>query len=349
MTLSGASPRYRVIQWATGNIGARTLRGVIEHPNLTLAGVYVHTPEKAGRDAGEFCGLDPTGVTATNDIDAIVALGADCVLYTPRFCDFDEVCQLLAAGANVVTTRGEFHRAESLDPTLRKRVEAACAEGGTSIHSTGSSPGFITEAIPLALTSIQRRLDSLTIDEYADLSQRDSPGLLFEVMGFGQPPVAFDERRLAGVRDSFGPSLSLLADAVGLGLDAVEAIGEVATAPRPIQIAAGTLETGTVAAQRITVSGMRGGKALLTFRANWYCTTELEPAWDLRATGWHIAIEGDAPLDIDLRFPVPLDRMAAMSPSYTANRAVNAVSAVCGAPAGIRSTIDLPHILAALG
>ena len=349
MAQPGASPRYRVVQWATGNIGARTLRGVIEHPNLALAGVYVHTPAKAGRDAGEFCGLDPTGITATNDIDDILALDADCVLYTPRLCDFDEVCQLLASGANVVTTRGEFHRAESLDPTLRKRVEAACAEGGTSIHSTGSSPGFITEAIPLALTSIQRRLDSLTIDEFADLSQRNSPGLLFEVMGFGQPPVAFDERRLSGVRDSFGPSLSLLADALGLGLDAVEAIGEVATAPHPIQIAAGTLETGTVAAQRITVSGMRGGKPLLIFRANWYCTTELDPAWDLRATGWHIALEGDAPLDIDLRFPVPLDRMAAMSPSYTANRAVNAVSVVCDAPAGIRSTIDLPHILAALG
>nr|WP_322781050.1 hypothetical protein [Frankia sp. Cas4] len=170
-----ATPQYRVVQWVTGNIGTRALRAVIEHPNLTVAGVYVHTPAKAGRDAGELCGLGPTGVVATHDIDEILALGADCILYMPATCDIDEVCRLLAAGANIVTTRGEFHRADSIDPAVRERVEAACDRGGTSIHSTGSSPGFITEAVPLVLTSIQRRLDNLTISEFADLSQRDSP------------------------------------------------------------------------------------------------------------------------------------------------------------------------------
>lgn len=166
------------MQWATGNIGARTMRAVLEHPNLTLAGVYVHTPAKAGLDAGELtgCDLGTTGVVATQDVDEILALGADCVLCTPRSCDFDEVCTLLSSGVNVVSTRGEFHHAPSLDPVTRKRIEAACERGGTSVHSTGSSPGFITEALPLALTSIQRRLDALTIDEFADLSQRDSPG-----------------------------------------------------------------------------------------------------------------------------------------------------------------------------
>ena len=343
--------RYRVVQWATGNIGARTMRAVLEHPNLTLAGVYVHSPAKAGLDAGELSGgkLGTTGVLATHDIDEILALGADCVLYTPRTCDFDEVCALLSSGVNVVSTRGEFHHAPSLDPVTRKRIEDACKRGGTSVHSTGSSPGFITEALPLALTSIQRRLDALTIDEFADLSQRDSPGLLFEVMGFGRPPAEFGEQRLAGLRDSFGPSLRLLAEALSAPLDSVEAIGEVATARRTTRIAAGTLPAGTVAAQRITVSGLRKGRPLLRFRANWYCTTDLDPAWDLRATGWHVAVDGDAPLDIDLRFPVPLDRMAAMSPSYTANRAVNAVPFVCAAAPGIRSTADLPQIVADLG
>ncbi|MET7774433.1 MULTISPECIES: NAD(P)H-dependent amine dehydrogenase family protein [Streptomyces] len=344
-----ARPQLRVVQWASGNIGSRALRAVLEHPDLTLAGLYAHTPEKAGRDAGELCGLGPTGVIATHDIDEIVALGADCVLYMPRACDMDEVCRLLASGANVVTTRGEFHRAASLDPAVRERVEAACESGKSSIHSTGSSPGFITEALPLALSSVQRRLDGLTIEEFADLSQRDSPGLLFDVMGFGKPPAEYDERRLSVVRDSFGPSLHLVADTLSIPLDSVEAEGEVATAPRPVHIAAGTLRPGTVAAQRITVSGLRGGRPLLRFRATWYCTTDLDRAWDVRATGWHVTVDGDAPLDIDLRFPVPLDRMAAMSPSYTANRAVNAVPVLCEASPGIRTTADLPHIVARLG
>ena len=344
-----ARPHYRVVQWASGNIGSRALRAVLEHPDLTLAGLYAHTPDKAGRDAGELCGLGPTGVIATHDIDEIVALGADCVLYMPRACDMDDVCRLLASGANVVTTRGEFHRAASLDPAVRERVEPACESGKSSIHSTGSSPGFITEALPLALSSIQRRLDGLIIEEFADLSQRDSPGLLFDVMGFGRPPAEYDERRLSAVRDSFGPSLHMVADTLSIPLDSVEAEGEVATAPRPIHIAAGTLRPGTVAAQRITVSGLRDGRPLLRFRATWYCATDLDRAWDLRATGWHVTIDGDAPLDIDLRFPVPLDRMAAMSPSYTANRAVNAVPVLCQASPGIRSTADLPHIVARLG
>ncbi|MFF2511320.1 dihydrodipicolinate reductase [Streptomyces sp. NPDC058086] len=344
-----ARPHYRVVQWASGNIGSRALRAVLEHPDLTLAGLYAHTPDKSGRDAGELCGLGPTGVIATHDIDEIVALGADCVLYMPRACDMDEVCRLLASGAKVVTTRGEFHRAASLDPAVRERVEAACESGKSSIHSTGSSPGFITEALPLALSSIQRRLDGLTIEEFADLSQRDSPGLLFDVMGFGKPPAEYDERRLSVVRDSFGPSLHMVADTLSIPLDSVEAEGEVATAPRPVHIAAGTLQPGTVAAQRITVSGLRDGRPLLRFRATWYCTNDLDRAWDVRATGWHVTIDGDAPLDIDLRFPVPLDRMAAMSPSYTANRAVNAVPVLCEASPGIRSTADLPHIVARLG
>ncbi|GAB2961003.1 dihydrodipicolinate reductase [Streptomyces pseudoechinosporeus] len=340
---------HRVVQWATGTIGTRSLRAVIEHPHLTLAGVHVHTPDKAGLDAGELCGLGATGVTATRDVEQIVSLGADCVLYMPLVCDVDEVCRLLESGANVVTTRGEFHHPGSMDPVVRKRVEAACERGGTSLHSTGSSPGFITEAVPLVLTSIARRVDGLTIDEFADLSQRPSPDLLFGVMGYGVAPGEFDEGRLSRARTSFGPSLRLIAEALGNPLDSLEASGEVATARHRVGIAAGTLEPGTVAAQRLTVSGMRAGRPLLRFRATWYCTTDLEPAWDLRDTGWHLTVDGDAPLDVGMRLPVPLDRMAVVSPSYTANRAVNAVPFVCAAAPGIRTTLDLPQITATLG
>ena len=116
----------RVVQWATGNIGARSLRAVIGHPGLELAGVYVTSQAKAGKDAGDLCGLPATGVLATDEIGDILALGADCVLYMPAACGFDEVCKILASGANVVTTRGEFHHPGSMDPAVRERVSAAC-------------------------------------------------------------------------------------------------------------------------------------------------------------------------------------------------------------------------------
>ena len=339
----------RVVQWATGNIGARALRGVIEHPGLELAGVYVTAPAKAGKDAGDLCGVAATGVPATADRDEILALAADCVLYMPAACSLDEVCALLASGANIVTTRGEFHHPGSMDPADRARVEAACAAGGTSIHSTGSSPGFISEALPLALTSIQRRLDSLTINEFADLSKRDSPDLLFSLMGFGQPAAEFDRRRFGYGAISFGPSLRLLAEALGTPLDSVESTGEVAVARETVRIAAGPLAAGTVGAQKMIVSGLRNGRPLLTFAATWYCTADLDPAWAVRETGWHVVVDGDAPLDVDIRFAVPIERMGDVSPGYTANRAVNAVPFVCAAAPGIRTTADLPQIIANLG
>jgi hypothetical protein len=345
----GGTPPLRVVQWATGNIGTRSLRAIIEHPRLELAGVYVHSQAKVGRDAGELCGLAPVGVTATADIDEIIALHADCVLYMQQWCNFDDICRLLAAGCNIVTTRVEFHHPLTMDPAIRARVEDACRRGNASIHSTGSSPGFITEAVPLVLTSIQRRLDCLIIDEFADLSRRDSPDLLFNIMGYGRPPAEFGEERLAHIKAGFTASLRQLAQAIAMPLDGFEVSGEVATTRSAIAISAGELAKGTVGAQRITVSGMRNGRALLQIRMNWYCTRDIDPAWELGETGWRIQVAGDAPLDVTLRMPVPLDAFAATMPCYTAHRAVNAVAVVCQAAPGIRTTVDLPQVIADLG
>jgi 2,4-diaminopentanoate dehydrogenase len=336
---------YRVVQWATGNIGTKALRAVIEHPHLELVGLYVHSPDKVGKDAGELCDAESTGVVATSSIDDIVALGADCVLYMPQGCDIDEVCRILESGANIVTTRGEFLRPASMDPAVRKRVDDACTKGGTSIHSTGSSPGFITEALPIVLLSMQRGLDLLQIDEFADMSSRNSPELLFQLMGFGGDPAKFDPRRFEHLAQGFGPSLSLLADAVGLPIDSIEGGGDVAVATRDVEIAAGTVAAGTVAAQRPVVNGLRGGKPLMRFSANWYVTTDVEPAWELRETGWRVQVHGDTPLDVGIRFPVEPERYPQVSPGFTAHPAVNAVAAVCDATPGIRTTFDLPKII----
>ena len=349
---SPSSPRttpYRVVQWATGNIGTRSLRAVIEHPGLSLVGLYVYADTKVGRDAGELCGVPATGVQATRSVDEIVALKADCVLYMPQRIDVDDLCRLLESGSNVVTTRTEFHLPGRMDPTLRERIEDACRRGGTSIHSTGASPGFITEAVPLALLSIQRRLDHLQISEYADCSARNSPEMIFQIMGFGQPPNPQAQAgRVHHLREAFGASLQALAEAVGLGFDSIDAHGDVAFVKHDTTIAAGVVKAGTVGALRTTVSGMRDGKPLISFTAYWFVSTELDKNWDLRGDGWRVEVDGDAPLDMDLRFTVPAERKAATTPGYTAHRAVNAVPYVCTAAAGIRTAAELPQVVADL-
>ena len=145
---------YRVVQWATGNIGMCSLRAVIEHPNMELVGVYVYSEAKKGRDAGELCGLPPTGVIATGDIEDILALKPDCVLYMADRAEIDVLCRLLESGCNVVATRSEFHGPGGLNPADRELIETACRRGGTSIHSTGSTPGFSSEALPFLLLSM---------------------------------------------------------------------------------------------------------------------------------------------------------------------------------------------------
>ena len=341
--------RYRVVQWATGNIGTHSLRAVITHPDLDLVGLYVYSEDKAGRDAGEICGTPPTGILATRDVEEILALQPDCVLFMGDRVDLDVLCRLLETGTNVVSTRSEFHNPDRLDPETRRRLEAACTKGGSSLHSTGSSPGFITEALPLVLTSLQRRLDHLLIEEFADMSSRNSPELIFDLMGFGRDPATYDPRGVeAHGGASFAGSLETFAAALSLPLDGIEATGQVATARHDVDVAAGHLAAGTIGAQRMQVHGLREGKPLVTFSANWYLTADVEPAWDLRETGWHVLVQGDTPLEVDIRFPVPPDEWAATSPGLTAHRPVNAIPSVCAAEPGILTIVDLPQVIARL-
>lgn len=344
-----ANKAYRVIQWATGNVGTHALRAIMEHPDLQLVGVKVSSPGKAGKDAGEIAGLSRCGVVATNSVDEIVALGADCVAYMPPKTDYDEVCRLLASGKNIVTTTGDFHEPDAMEQSLRARIDEACQLGRTSIYDTGSSPGFITEALPIVLLSISRRLDCLTIDEFADLSSRDSPDLLFNIMGFGRDSSEFDQRRVERLKGHFATSLSQLAKAHGIAIDSWDGFGEYSPASEAITIAAGKIAAGQTAAQRITIQGVRDGRPVLRFRANWYCSRQIEAAdWELRESGWRVQVAGDTPLDVHITYPVAPEKYASFTPGLTAHRPVNAIPMVCRAEPGIRTTTDLPQVIARL-
>ena len=68
---------YRVVQWTTGNVGKSSVAAIAKNPTLELVGCYAWSPEKAGTDVGELCGIEPLGVAATNDVDALLALKPD--------------------------------------------------------------------------------------------------------------------------------------------------------------------------------------------------------------------------------------------------------------------------------
>ena len=345
--------RYRVVQWATGNVGSRALRRAIEHPQLEVVGVWVHSASKAGRDAGELAGIAPIGVKATNSMADVLALKPDCVLYMPHVCDFDEICTILEAGINIVSTRMELQNPVAMDPAIAARIEAACQKGGVSVHASGSSPGFISEALPIVLASIQRRLDSLRIDEFADCSSRDSPEMLFEMMGFGAPAGPAHAGQLHHMEMSFGPSLQLVATALGMPIERFEVTGAQGLARQDVHIAAGVVPKGTVAATRTTLTGFHKGKPLMTMCTTWFVSDDVDTSdgqvWEFRSpSGWHVVMMGDCPLDLSIHFPCAAEDYADMTPGLTAHRPVNAVPYVCDAAPGIKTTVDLPQIIARL-
>jgi 4-hydroxy-tetrahydrodipicolinate reductase len=272
----------------------------------------------------------------------------------PHVCVVDDVCRILESGANVVSTRMEFQNPAALDPAIAKRLEAACQKGGSSLHATGSSPGFITEALPIVMASIQRRLDHLQIDEFADCSSRNSPEMLFDMMGFAAPPGAASEGQLRHKEMSFGPSMQLVATALGMPIDRFEVSGAQGLARNDVHIAAGLVPKGTVAATKTSLTGYHQGKAIMTMCTTWFVSDDVETSdgksWEFRSpSGWHVVMQGDCPLDVVITFPCAPEDYAEMTPGLTANRPVNAVPFVCDARPGIVTTADLPQIVARLG
>jgi hypothetical protein len=158
--------KLRVIIWTTGKVGKLAMRSVIDNPAQELVGVYAYSPDKVGKDAGALCGRPDTGIKATNDIDALIALKADAVIYTPFTGDVDEVARLLESGANVLSTNLFFH-VGGVRGAVQDRLEAACRRGDSSLYITGINPGWI-DSVAVALTGVCGRVDCVSIYESAN-------------------------------------------------------------------------------------------------------------------------------------------------------------------------------------
>lgn len=142
--------------------------------------------------------------------------------------------------------------------------------------------------------------------------------------------------------------------AIGLPIDEFEVSGAQGFARQDVQIAAGIVPKGTVAAMKTTLNGLRGGKPLITMTTTWFVSEDVETSdgqqWEFRSpSGWHLVMMGDCPLGVSISYPVAPENYADMTPGLTAHRPVNAVPYVCDATPGIKTTVDLPQIVARLG
>lgn len=337
--------RYRVIQWATGRLGKIAIKHFSENPVFELAGVFVTDAAKVGKDAGEIAGIAPTGITATSDVDAIVALDADCVFYSPRRADLDTICKLLRSGKNVVSSTTYFYPTAMFRPAF-DQIEAACKEGGTSFHAGGIHPGFAGDLLPLVLTRITARVDKVQLYEIVNFLEKGTNAAEHVgVMGFGIPLAEFRDRPnlLAQAIPIFSQSMEMVAHGLGKTIEKVTNSVDIAAASRDIAYEGGAIPAGTVAAQHHQWVAYCDGAPLIVYHAIYTMGDDgMASDWQWGRTRYRVAIEGNPPTELTLEGTRNVPG-ANGHPGYiwTAMDSVNAIPDLCDAAPGVVTHFEL--------
>ena len=338
---------YRVVQWTTGNVGKRSVAAIVAHPELELVGCYAWSPDKAGRDAGELSGLAPTGVLATHDVDALLALKPDCVVYNPMWVDVDEMVRILEAGCNMVTTAA-FLTGHSLGEGRRRIIEA-CDRGGASVFGSGINPGFAS-LLAIVSAGVCDRIDKITINESADTTGYDSPATEIPV-GFGRPidDPALQQMTAAGTA-VFEDAVRLVGDGLGIEFDEVSCEAEYAQTTQDLDLGSWQIAAGCVAGVAASWRGKVGDRTIVELRVRWKKGQTLEPDWPIDF-GYLIEVDGRPTIRTKLDILPPADFEATSFDDFmvlglilTAMPAINAIPAAVAAPPGIATyaTVPLP-------
>lgn len=339
---------FRVVQWATGGVGKAAVEMILKHPELELAGCWVHSPEKHGRDVGEIIGIGPIGVTATNSVEEILALDADAVIYAPVFARTKEINALLRSGKNVITPLTWFYPT----PEDAAKVRDACLEGGATLHGTGVDPGGATDLHPLMFAALSSAVTFVRGEEFTDIRSYNTPEVLRDVMGFGHPP---EYVRASPILDRIGrgytQSVRMCLDALGFADAVIRPTLDLAVATAPIECPFGTIEPGQVAAERLHWDAMVGDQVVVRVGANWLMGEEhLDPAWTLGPAGqrFEVEVKGDPDAFVTIHgwHPKTFREGWTRNPGVVVASAhcVNSVPYVCAAEPGVKTYLDLPLI-----
>jgi len=334
----------RIVQWTTGNVGRQSAIAIAANPELELVGCYAWSEDKVGRDVGELCGVDSLGVRATNDVDALLALHPDCVIYNPIWPSTEELARILASGTNVVTTAA-FINGRRLGAD-RERLVEACERGGATLFGTGVSPGFV-ELLGIVLAGISDRVDKVTVSEAAHTMGYDSPETE-KPAGFGRP---IDDPNLQAMTAEgtavFGEAVEMVAHALGVGLDDIVCEAEYAKTSTDIDLGSWQIAAGCVAGVAASWQGRVGGRTVIELNVRWKKAPVLEPDWQIE-DGWVIEVQGRPTVRTKVDFLPPPDFEAETLEDFmvlghimTAMPAVNAIPAVVAAAPGIATYADL--------
>jgi 2,4-diaminopentanoate dehydrogenase len=352
---------HRVVQWSVGGVGRSSLRALLQSEDFDLVGVYSHSETRIGRDAGDLAALRiDTGVHATSDADALLALCPDCVVYTsigetrPREA-VGEIAGILRSGANVVSSSMmNLIYPPAANPRITDALAEACLEGGTTLFTSGFDPGFTWEGLPLAAIQICERVDSIRVQELSEYGKHSDPSWATPY-GFGQPEGAPAPILDPGVPTHFwGGMVTLFADYVGVDIDRLEEFCERWYTPDAFDVPIGHIGAGTLAAVRFGVIGVVGGVPRIFVEHVTRMREDAAPAWPRPPEGMssvhRVEIVGRPSLTVDLALKMDSSEVRSgndpatdgdLGLLATAMRLVNAIPTVVAAPPGLVTALDL--------
>ena len=344
---------YRVVQWSTGHVGMHALRAILDHPELELVGLWVHSPDKVGIDAGTLAGRDAVGVEATNDVDALLALAPDAVCYTatadlrPHEAVAD-IVRILRAGVNVVSSSlVQLLHPATADRSLVDPLEAACKEGGASVFFNGIDPGFANDLLPLVLTGVSQRVRSVRVMEILNYATYDQAEVLFDTMGFGQALDAQPMLLIPGILGyAWGGAVHAIAEGLGVEIEEIREVHERVPFDQPIEVAGRTVEPGTTAGLRFEVQGIVDGRAVVVLEHVTRLHDDVAPDWPEQVGQglYRVVVEGEPTIQCDISFSGEDGDHNTGGLIVTATKLLNAVPAVVAAPPGMLSVLDLPLV-----
>ena len=359
---------YRVIQWATGQVGMMSLQQIIERPDLELVGVKVYSAAKDGMDAGVLAGGKPIGRSATRDVDALLRTEADCVAYMaaePAVTDptrpgthgyelVTEICSILESGKNIVATSllPMVWPPPAWQPAV-DRIEAAAQRGGTSFHVTGVHPGFALDRTAAFVSSLGASVDHVRIEAGCSNWARYNDMPTLRARGFGLTPQEFEDGGMDDVdsehndwANEMGTSIRAVAGALGARIDEYRGTFRYSVTDRELQIASGTIPAGTIAAVRVNIEALVEGVPRVvtdqTVGVSDEAVAELVPGD--RTGAKRIVVVGEPPLTITVNWGGPGRVRVTDSLLTTAAIAVNSIPSVCAARPGFLTFVDLPMV-----
>ena len=295
------------------------------------------------------------------DADAVVYAAAANLRPLEAVAD---MVSLLRAGKNVVSCSVvPLVYPDAVDAAFTEPLRQAAVDGGASFFTTGIDSGFANDVLPLVLTGVSRVIESVRVTEMFNYATYPDKAAVYEILGFGKPPEFTAFVATPGVFTfGWGPVLHQLAAGLGTKIDHIEESNERIPATESFDTPTGHIAAGTIAAMRSTLTGYVGDKPTFVVDHVTRMRDDIAPDWpqphitiepkDLGyglASGrglYRIEIEGSPSMRCEFEMADDHDhdlgaRMAGSS------RMVNAIPAVCAAPPGLLSALDLPLITGA--